>query len=48
MPCKNHLLVTEIVKEAGNFSMKIWNWESELGVGWEICYKMYINLQNGL
>ena len=37
MPSKNHLFVTEIVSEAGNFSIKIWKigkkWASELGVG---------------
>ena len=35
--CENHLILTEIVKEAWNFVMKIWNickqWASEMGVG---------------
>ena len=40
MHCEYHLCLTEIVKVARNFSMKIWRicktWALELGVGWEI------------
>ena len=48
VPFKNHLFVTEIVREAGNLVSKFEKfakkWASELGWGWEICYKLNIDL----
>ena len=52
MFCENHLFVTLIVKVAGNFSGKFWKIGEklalELGWGWEICYKLNINIHKGL